>query len=186
MSGDITKTYENVEVLPIKEHFIALRNTDLQNVRDTLTALELRLQQRFDAQEKSIATAMIAAEKAVNAALVAAEKAVDKAEQAQALRNIVANEFRATIADNTAIMWPIKEGQSAISNLESKIEASLTSSQRELTAIIDGLNSRISVLELYRSRIDGQGFGISQVWGIIIAAIGILFGIIGIGIALIK
>src|SRR6202162_4175333 len=63
------------------------------HINQRISEFTLQLQQRCEAQQTSVSTAMIAAEKAVNAALTAAEKAVDKDEQAQALRNESQNEF---------------------------------------------------------------------------------------------
>lgn len=64
--------------------------------------MDLRYQQRFDAQGQALAAALLAAEKAVQTALIAAEKAVDKANIANEKRFESVNEFRQTLSDQTA------------------------------------------------------------------------------------
>ena len=143
----------------LQDYFEArLRDLDVR-YRDRHADQETRLQQRFDAQEKSVNTAMVAAEKAVNAALTASEKAVDKSERAQELRNEVANEFRSTIADNTAQMWSAKEGQGAVKALEEKTVEAMESMRRERSALFAGLDARITSLERMSATQVGRGEG---------------------------
>ena len=139
------------DVIQIRDYFEELRRTDIQHWREILSQLELRLQQRFDAQENSVSTAMIAAEKAVNAALISSEKAVDKAEQAQATRNIVANEFRATLSDQNQLMWRREAGQAAIDALEDKMTFRLTSIEGRLGNVEVVLPSEFVRVTEYRT-----------------------------------
>lgn len=68
------------ELVPLREHIEAL-----------MSQMDLRYQQRFDAQTK-----------AIDAALEAAEKAVSKAESANEKRFESVNEFRQTLSDQAA------------------------------------------------------------------------------------
>jgi hypothetical protein len=154
-------------------------NADAISVRDyfevRLRDMELRLQQRFNAQEASVTAAMVAAEKAVNAAFIASEKAIDKAEQAQALRNIVFNEFRNTLSDQAGTFWPIKEGQAAVTSLSNRTDEALVSLRRELVAQIGVEESRLIALERLASVGQGRLSAISMLWGVaaVIASLGL-------------
>lgn len=165
-------------VRQLREHLAELRRTDLRNWRDAFAALELRLQQRFDAQESSVTTAMAAAEKAVTAALTASEKAVEKAEQAQAARNTVANEFRATIADTTATMWPAKEGAAAIKALGDATAVEITGLRRERTALYDSLDARVKAIEVSRAGSSGRQVGTEATWSNLHSMVLLGFGLI--------
>ena len=108
----------------------------------------IRLNERFEAQEKALSAARVADEKALAAALLAAEKAVqaalaaqkesaaaavtsaqaavDKAEQAQLRVNMTQNEFRGTLADQNATvertMMPRAETELLIKDLRGRID----------------------------------------------------------------
>jgi len=78
------------------------RVSALDHIRALLVEMDLRYQQRFDAQGQALTAALLAAEKAVQTALIAAEKAVAKAETANEKRFESVNEFRKTLSDQTA------------------------------------------------------------------------------------
>ena len=107
--------------ITLQEHLKALRDAD----RDAQTRLEnerdLRYQQRWEAQNKAVETAMIAAEKAVNAALQSAERAVGKAEIATEKRFESVNEFRAQLADQSSTLLTRTEYLAGHKALEEKI-----------------------------------------------------------------
>ncbi len=141
--------------VPMREHLEELRRTDLQNNTDRLAQLELRLQQRFDAQERGVTTAMLAAEKAVNAALTASEKAVEKAEIAQSLRNAQQNEWRGSLDDLGNRMWLRTEGLAALDSLRREVLATLTSLSEQQSA----LQHRLDTME---GGSQGQRRGVSD------------------------
>jgi hypothetical protein len=85
-----------------------------QHVEALLEAMDLRYQQRFDAQKE-----------AINAALLAAEKAVTKAEMATDKRFDSVNEFRQTLSDQSKTFF-------------SRVEATALSDR--LAAFSDRLN----------------------------------------------
>jgi hypothetical protein len=74
----------------------------LQHVLALLAQMDLRYQQRFDAQGQALEAALLSAKEAVQTALTAAEKAVVKAETATEKRFESVNEFRATLSDQAA------------------------------------------------------------------------------------
>ncbi len=78
-------------------------------------------QQRFDAQQKAIADALVAAEKAVTTALLSADRAVVKAETAAEKRFESVNEFRSTLADQAATLIPRAEAEARFSLLGEKL-----------------------------------------------------------------
>ena len=126
-------------------------------INQRFSDLSLQLQQRFEAQQTSVSTAMVAAEKAVNAALTAAEKAVDKAEQAQALRNQVSNEWRESLSDLSALMWTVKEGTAALDALRREIDIRYTS-----------VEGKVAELSSSAANLQGRFAMIGLVWGVIV------------------
>lgn len=115
--------------------------------------MDLRYQQRFDAQGQALAAALLAAEKAVQTALIAAEKAVAKAETATEKRFESVNEFRQTLADQTA-------------GFPSRVE-------------LEALAARVAELAARTDRSEGRTRGITAGWGILVGAVLVVGTIIG-------
>lgn len=132
-------------------------------INQRFSDMALQLRERYEAQQTGVTAALAAAEKAVTAALIAAEKAVDKAENAQQLRNEVANEFRNSLSDLSKLMWLAKDGQAALESL-----------RRELSLAIHQAEDRVSKLEAGASNIQGRIWAISAVWAII--TLGVIIG----------
>lgn len=122
-----------------------------------LSELDLRYQQRFDAQQEALAAALLAAEKAVGTALTAAEKAVIKAETAADKRFEAVNEFRAQLADQAATFMPRLESDARFAAVEEKISG--------IAKAIDRADGRTT----------GKSDGITQAQAIIGSVVGILF-----------
>jgi hypothetical protein len=101
-------------------------------------------------------------EKAVNAALAAAQKAVDKAEAASEKRFESVNEFRAALGDQARLLMPRSEAEQQFKTISEKI---------------DVLTTRINAR-------DDRGTGMGQVWGWLVAAIGMAVGIVGVVLAI--
>jgi hypothetical protein len=138
-------------------------NTYSIYINQRFVDLSLQLQQRFEAQQQGLSTAMVAAEKAVTAALTAAEKAVDKAEQAQALRNEAQNEFRKSLADLSALMWTIKEGNAALDSLRRELEIRITSIDEKVN---DGAKTW--------ANLQGRFTMVGVIWGVVVVGISVL------------
>ena len=135
-------------------------------INQRFTDFSLQLRERYEAQQTGVTAALAAAEKAVTAALIAAEKAVDKAEAAQQLRNEAQNEFRASLADLSKLMWTRQEGQSAVDAL-----------RREISLSLSNLEERTARLENGYANIQGRMWAISAIWAIVVlaASIGVRF-----------
>ena len=71
--------------------------------------LDLRHEQRFEAQEKAVQAALVAQEKAVAAALAAQKEAVNKSEASYDKRFESVNEFRAQLSDQGRTFLPRNE-----------------------------------------------------------------------------
>ncbi len=69
--------------------------------RDTV-AVEQRIHQRFDLQERAVQSALVAQEKAATAAAQVAREAISKADSATEKRFEGVNEFRQALSDQTA------------------------------------------------------------------------------------
>ncbi len=164
----------------LRDYFEALRRTDLENQAHVLAQLELRLQQRYDAQEGAVNAALLAAKEAVSAALLAAKEAVEKAEISQQRQNAGANEAKAMLTDTTSRMWPISEGQSAISALENKLTLVSESQRRELGIRIDNAENLVSQVQReaagFQGRVVGVALGASALTSIVVFLIGKLVG----------
>src|SRR5436853_537145 len=76
--------------------------TLLEYTNARIADMELRQQQRWEAQSKAVDTAIIAQRAAIDAALAAADKAVLKSEAATELRFQSVNEFRGQLTDQAA------------------------------------------------------------------------------------
>jgi hypothetical protein len=126
--------------------------TVLHHVVALLAEMDLRYQQRFDAQGQALTAALLAAEKAVQTALIAAEKAVAKAETANEKRFESVNEFRKTLSDQTA-SFP---------------------SRVELQALAD----RVTDLATRMDKTEGRSTGAGAIYGWLLAAAAVAVAVI--------
>lgn len=126
--------------VPIKEHFEAL-----------LLEMDKRYNQRFDAQEKAVTSALTAAKEAVGKAETAAEKRFDSV-----------NEFRGQQSDIVATFMPRKEHESEMRTAMGKID--------DLQRRLDRNEGRSTGL--------GQGWGyVVGAAGLVAALVAIFVGI---------
>lgn len=132
-----------------------------ENIDGQLAGMDLRYQQRYDAQIKALDAALLAAEKAVQTALTAAEKAVTKAEVAAEKRFEAVNEFRQVLTDQTSTFLPRTEYITAHESLEKLV-----------TTLTDRFNQA-----------EGHGSGITAAWGYLAGAIGLAAAVVSIIIA---
>ena len=124
----------------------------LDHVRALLAEMDLRYQQRYDAQIKALDAALLAAEKAVQTALTAAEKAVTKAETAAEKRFEGLNELRGIVSDVGQLQMPRAEAEQRLTGMAKEID------------------------ELKRSR--DQGTGARSLWGYLVAGVGLALAIV--------
>jgi hypothetical protein len=116
-----------------------------------LAEMDLRYQQRFDAQGQALTAALLAAEKAVQTALTAAEKAVTKAEAATEKRFEGVNEFRQALSDQT-------------STFPSRAE-------------LDAVRERVADLSTRMDKNEGKGSGLDLGWKVLLGAVTLALGI---------
>lgn len=121
-----------------------------------LAEMDLRYQQRFDAQQRALDAALLAAEKAVQSALVAAEKAVTKAEVSTERRIEGLNELRSIVNDISNLQMPRAEAE------------------QRMTALAERIEEVKQVAGTQRDR----GLGLNAGWGYLIGAVGLLGGIV--------
>ncbi len=127
---------EPIRNVALKEHFQAV-----------LLATERRLDDAIDSLRKQI-----------NVALTYSERAVDKAEQAQALRNVVANEFRGQLQDQAATFITRNELTVALTSIQSKL---------------DDYGSRLD-------RTEGNKHGAASVGAVVLAVVAMAISLLGI------
>jgi hypothetical protein len=169
---------DDEQSVPLREHFEA-----------RLHDMDIRQQQRFDAQTKAIDAAMTAQRTAIDAALTAADKATLKAEQAAKDKFESMNEFRGTLTDQNATFMTRAESLSMFERNAERIQ--------EIMRRLDGFAARDAVLAEYDrittqvqglsdrvTRSEGKGSGLQAGWGYIVAGIGLIATIIAIYIAI--
>jgi hypothetical protein len=139
-------------------------NDEFKAIRDLLSEMDRRYEQRFIAQQEAIQAALLAQKEAVNAALTAADRALSKAELASEKRFEGVNEFRAALSDQARELMPRGEAQTLISSLSAKV---------------NDLTDRFN-------RSEGKGTGKDQSWAVVIAVISALLGIGGLTLALMR
>ena len=127
----------------------------LDHILALLAEMDLRYQQRFDAQNTALDAARLAAKEGVTTALTAAEKAVNKAEIAAEKRFESVNEFRAQLTDQAATFLQRNEYETAHQSVVEKIA--------DLSARLD--------------RTEGAKTGLDSGWKILIAAATLALGI---------
>ena len=106
-----------------------------------------RYQQRFTAQEQAVAAALTSAKEAVSKAEAASEKRFDSV-----------NEFRATLADQSATLI----------------------SRTEVDQRFKGIDEKVDIIMGRMDRLEGRAGGQTSTWAYIIAGIGLVGTIVGI------
>lgn len=130
------------------------------HLRELLDERDIRYQQRFDAQQV-----------AIKDAFAAAKEAVGKAETSSDARFAAVNEFRQTLADQTASFLTRAEYRAEHSALE-----------RRVGDLIDSLSKTNSRLDL----ISGRSSGMNAGWTMLVGAVGLISTLIAIFYALSK
>jgi hypothetical protein len=128
------------------------------------------MEQRFQAQQKSIEDAIRAQRDAIDASIVASGQATTKAEAAMEIRFQSVNEFRNTLADQATHFITRSEVESAVNrNVEriqevsSRLHATVT--KQEIITSFEGLNNRVTELGERVTRAEGRGSGLNASWG---------------------
>jgi hypothetical protein len=88
--------------------------------------MELRYQERFNAQQQAVGAALLAAREAVTTALASADRAVAKAENAAEQRFESVNEFRATLADQASNLLTRSEADARFTATTDKLTLLMT------------------------------------------------------------
>jgi Cu/Ag efflux protein CusF len=156
----------------VDERFLAINKL--------IEEIQIRHQQRFDAQTKALDAAFLSAQTAVGAALTAAdkgiqaamsasEKAVVKAEISAEKRFDSLMEFQKTISTLSHEQIPRKEA-------EARIDAVTAT----LSARIFDLNQKVDDLKMIAANSTGKSSGLHLGWIILVGAIGMVSTIIGI------
>lgn len=110
----------------------------IEALKGSLSAADLRYQQRFEAQSDALTAALQAAKEAVQAAQAGADRAVAKAEGAADKRFESLNELRQLVNDVVALMMPKSEATNRFDAISEKLEA--------MTKRIDEVNNRFNLM----------------------------------------
>jgi hypothetical protein len=121
-----------------------------EHIERVLEQMDLRYQQRFDAQEAALRAALLAQEKAVQTAMTASEKASDKANEAAEKRFEGLNELRGIVNDIGSLQMPRAEAESRLGALDEKVNESR-----------------------------GRSSGLNAGFGYLIGAVGLIGGVVG-------
>jgi len=128
----------------------------------TVDTLRELMDQRFADQEKAVQAALAAAKEAVAAALAAAEKAVVKAELSSKDRLDAHNGLQQQLENLMATLMPRVEAEQRIATNADKIDV--------LAARLD--------------KMDGRSHGLSAGWGVLVAAMTLIIGVVAVYAAL--
>lgn len=173
----------------LREHVIAL-----------IGANDVRYNQRFEASQNAINTALAAQQKAMETALTSQKLAVDKAEIAAEKRFESVNEFRSVLTSQQGTLMPRPETTALLRALEEKLEAQRLSHEKNMDTIVHTiadlrlaishmmtieshevrytqLQQLISDLRESRSESSGKSSGANALWGYIIGMIGVIAAI---------
>jgi hypothetical protein len=174
----------------LREHVIAL-----------IGANDVRYNQRFEASQNAINTALAAQQKAMETALTSQKLAVDKAEIAAEKRFESVNEFRSVLTSQQSTLMPRPETMALLRALEEKLEAQRLSHEKNIDTVvhtisdlrlamthllsIDSYETRHSELQRQvndlresRSENTGKSSGAHALWGYIVGAGGIALALI--------
>jgi acyl-CoA reductase-like NAD-dependent aldehyde dehydrogenase len=130
-----------------------------------LTEIELRHQQRYEAQQSALAAALVSQEKAVNAALAAADRAVTKSETAAESRFASVNEFRQTLSDQATRFQTRAESEAALKPLSDRLDVNVQAIER---------------LREHQSNTQGRSSAFSSTWSSGLAVLAILISLAGV------
>jgi hypothetical protein len=143
VSGETEGNVSGWTVDTLNAHYAQQLAELKRHIDQRLGEMDLRYQQRFDAQSLALDAARLAAKEGVDAALASADRAVGKAEIAADKRFESVNEFRKTLADQTATFLPRLEYDSAHDALVSKVDAATD----DLRGGISSVENRIGAIE---------------------------------------
>jgi hypothetical protein len=151
---------------PLKDYLETRLNLLTEAIRKSQESMDLRYQQRFEAQSDALTAAFLSqqtamktafdvAEKAVNAALAAADRAVSKAELAADKRFEGVNEFRATLADQQRTLIP----------------------RAEVEVMMRSINEKVTALQEINNAHHAETVGIKGGWGYAVGVVGFLLAL---------
>lgn len=133
-------------------------------LRDYLISQDEALARRITDLDRLLMQRMNLNDERVDAIFQATKEAAQKAEDAQALRNIVANEFRATLDDQAKTFASREWAESQVRNLSDRL---------------DQMASRLAAIDVRLGENLGKGTGVQTAWAALGGAVaigGILFG----------
>jgi hypothetical protein len=142
--------------------------------------MELRQQQRFEAQTKAIEAAITAQRTAIDAALIAANQATAKAEVATEMRFVGITSLQSTVTTQMSALITRKEAEALSNRNTERIQEMTTRLQafvpRDIVmAEYDRLSIQVQDIADRLTRSEGKGSGYSSAWIIalgLIAAVG--------------
>jgi hypothetical protein len=141
----------------VENHLRAEIAQSAGHMRELARETDRRYEQRFADSRTAVEAAVTAAGQAVDAALASAKEAVTKAETAYEKRFEGVNEFRDTLGDQQRTLIP-------------RTEAELRFNSNE---------ARLAALEKALAATHGQRTGMTNTWGFVAGAIGLLLAVLG-------
>lgn len=174
--------YVTTAVASLDRRFDSLHQDLKDAIAQRFIDSALLYDERYRTQKEGVREALVAQDKLVAAALVAQDKAITKAEVASEKRFDAVNEFRATLSDQTKTFMPRAETDSRLASMSEKIDAlketMLTTAGRDQgmnwpTALRE-LNDKVDSLKASRSESTGKSMGVSQLWGVLLGAVGLI------------
>lgn len=120
-----------------------------------LAELDVRYQQRYEAQSAILLAHIEAAQEQLHIAFDAAQLAIAKAEQAQEQKNYAQNEFRQTLTDQAGTFMTremaeqrIKEQGAELNRLQAQIDRRVSEAKDTMDSEMDGLSKEVTDLTI--------------------------------------
>jgi hypothetical protein len=150
--------------------------------------MELRQQQRFEAQTKAIEAAITAQRTAIDAALIAANQATAKAEVATEMRFVGITSLQNTVTTQMASLITRKEAEALANRNTERIQEMTTRLQafvpRDVVmAEYDRISVQVQDIADRLTRSEGKGAGINALWVYILGAVAAIGTIVSLYIA---
>jgi hypothetical protein len=151
--------------------------------------MELRQQQRFEAQTKAIEAAITAQRTAIDAALIAANQATAKAEAATEIRFVGINGSLHALTDQMASLITRQEAEAMYNrNTERIAEISERMSDYASKTLVvgeyDRVMSRVEAISTQQTLLKGRGVGINALWVYVLGAIAAIGTLVSLYVAM--
>jgi hypothetical protein len=170
----------------LRQHVLGLIAAHEQRSYERLKDMDLRYQQRFDAQQRALEDALQSVKEATRADLDAAKEAVNKAEKSNERRFDSVNEFRAQLADQASTFMTRREAEARLGALMEKLESLAAEHRRDLVTMREmadrlaaASDVRLKVLESSGANLQGRLWALGAGIAMIVVVVNVVIRFLG-------